>query len=149
MKYKSIFAVGLVAFSVALAIVVGQRLSAEAMAVVVGVVAGVAASIPTSLIVVWIATRPATGLHAAPVRETPVEQTSQSRVVVVHAQPSQQPALAYPYLSGYAQPLSGLRAPAYAAQELPPMSTPGTFTVIGGETLEGAEPVRWEARWQQ
>ena len=37
---------------VALAVVVGQRMSTDAMAVVVGVVFGVAASIPTSLLVV-------------------------------------------------------------------------------------------------
>ena len=46
------------AFSVALAVVVGHRLSGEAMAVVIGVMAGVVASIPTSLIVVWFASRP-------------------------------------------------------------------------------------------
>jgi hypothetical protein len=39
--------VGLV-FGIALAVVVGNRMSAEAMAVVVGVVCGVAAGIPTS-----------------------------------------------------------------------------------------------------
>lgn len=38
--------------AVALAFVVGQRMSSDAMAVVVGVVFGVAASIPTSLLVV-------------------------------------------------------------------------------------------------
>jgi len=35
-----------VVFSVTLALIVGQRLSAESMAVVIGVIAGVAASIP-------------------------------------------------------------------------------------------------------
>ena len=41
--------VGLV-FGIALAVVVGNRMSAEAMAVVVGVVCGVAAGIPTSVL---------------------------------------------------------------------------------------------------
>ncbi|MCB9131070.1 MAG: hypothetical protein H6647_09025 [Anaerolineales bacterium] len=38
--------------AVALAVVIGQRMSTDAMAVAVGVVFGVAASIPTSLLVV-------------------------------------------------------------------------------------------------
>jgi hypothetical protein len=54
------------AFAVTLAAVIGLRLSAEAMAVIVGVVAGVAASIPGSLMVTWLATRYAL---AAPARE--------------------------------------------------------------------------------
>jgi hypothetical protein len=45
----------LLAFAVTLAVVVGQRMSAEAMAVMVGVVCGVAAGIPTGflLLLVW------------------------------------------------------------------------------------------------
>jgi len=39
-----------VVFVIALAVVVGKQMSAEAMAVVVGVVCGVAAGIPTSLL---------------------------------------------------------------------------------------------------
>src|SRR5260370_35590070 len=42
-----------VVFSMTLALIVGHRLSAESMAVVIGVIAGVAASIPPRLIVVW------------------------------------------------------------------------------------------------
>lgn len=44
--------IAVIAGAVALAMVVGQRMSTDAMAVVVGVVFGVAASIPTSLLVV-------------------------------------------------------------------------------------------------
>jgi hypothetical protein len=50
MKYLLGFS--LVAAVVAMAIVVGQRMSTDAMAVALGVVFGVAASIPTSLLVV-------------------------------------------------------------------------------------------------
>jgi hypothetical protein len=57
LKYKAILLIVLLAFAISLAVVVGQRLSSEAMAVIIGVVAGVAASIPTSLIVVWVALR--------------------------------------------------------------------------------------------
>jgi hypothetical protein len=48
--------VGLVlalAFSIALAIVVGKQMDTEAMAVVVGIVCGVAAGIPTSILL-WV-----------------------------------------------------------------------------------------------
>jgi hypothetical protein len=49
-------ALGLV-FVVALAVVVGKQMSAEAMAVVIGVVCGVAASIPTSVLLLVVFTR--------------------------------------------------------------------------------------------
>jgi hypothetical protein len=42
------------AFAVTLAAVIGNRMSAEAMAVVVGVVCGVAAGIPMSMLLVFI-----------------------------------------------------------------------------------------------
>lgn len=44
-------------FGITLAIVVGKRMSAEAMAVVVGVVCGVAASIPTSVLLLLAISR--------------------------------------------------------------------------------------------
>jgi hypothetical protein len=44
-------------FGVALGIVVAQRLSIEAIAVMIGVIAGVAASVPTSVVVAWMASR--------------------------------------------------------------------------------------------
>jgi hypothetical protein len=46
-----------VVFVVALAVVVGKRMSAEAMAVVVGVVCGVAAGIPTSILLLVVLSR--------------------------------------------------------------------------------------------
>ena len=39
-------------FVVTLAVVIGQRMSTDAMAVVIGVIFGVAASIPTSLLII-------------------------------------------------------------------------------------------------
>jgi hypothetical protein len=47
----------LLAFAVTLAAVVGNRMSAEAMAVVVGVVCGVAAAIPMSLLILLVSRR--------------------------------------------------------------------------------------------
>jgi len=47
----------LLAFTVTIAAVIGYRMSADAMAVVVGVVCGVAASIPMSLLILFVANR--------------------------------------------------------------------------------------------
>lgn len=44
-------------FGVALAVVIGQRMSTDAMAVVIGVAVGVAASVPTSLLLVALLRR--------------------------------------------------------------------------------------------
>jgi len=43
-----------VAFSISLAVVIGTRMSPDAMAVVVGIVCGVLASIPTSTLLIWV-----------------------------------------------------------------------------------------------
>jgi hypothetical protein len=41
------------AFALGLAVVVGNRMSADAMALVMGVMCGVLASVPTSLLLIW------------------------------------------------------------------------------------------------
>lgn len=136
-----------VVFSVTLALIVGQRLSAEAMAVVIGVIAGVAASIPTSLMVVWFMGHPPRahpiidGTAAAARPAEPVEP----RIVVMPApQPRPQPAyagLAVSYgpqsYAGYAQ---GLANATYAAGPVPAVPA-RHFTVIGGS--DGGDG-RWE-----
>lgn len=53
---QALIVVGLI-FAIALAVVVGKKMSAEAMAVVVGVVCGVAAAIPTSILLLVVFTR--------------------------------------------------------------------------------------------
>lgn len=52
-----VLALAVIAFSVTLAAVVGNRMGGEAMAVVVGVVCGVAASIPMSLLILLVVNR--------------------------------------------------------------------------------------------
>ena len=115
MKAHYILVAGAFAFVIALAVVVGFRMSSEAMAVVVGVIAGVAASIPTSLIVVWLALR----AQAAAAPPTPREP-QEPRIIIVNAAP---PAPA-------AQPLLSppSRMNPYAGVPQPPRQ----FTVIGG-----------------
>ena len=50
---KFLFIAG-VAFCVAMAIVVGTRISSDAMAVILGIICGVLASVPTTLVLLWV-----------------------------------------------------------------------------------------------
>src|SRR5258706_15436166 len=84
------------AFSVALAVVVGQRLSGEAMAVVIGVLAGVVASIPTSLIVVWFASRPQVRRATM---DMPARPAPEPRIMLMPAPQSARPAQAAPAMA--------------------------------------------------
>lgn len=54
---RGVLQLGAIGFGIALGLVVGNRLSAEAMAVVVGVVCGVLAGIPVSLMVLILTRR--------------------------------------------------------------------------------------------
>ena len=54
---KKIAIVAVIAFAVTLAVVIGNRMSTEAMAVVVGVACGVIASIPASLLILAVSGR--------------------------------------------------------------------------------------------
>ena len=141
MKTKLIWTAVSMAFAVTLAIVVGQRLSSEAMAVMVGVVAGVAASIPTSLIVVWAASRTLSPrVVEAPSAVSEPRRAEPTRMIVV-----QQPApLTAP--QGYYAPQP---APAYGAV-WPAVVQPRRYTVVGGaqvdlegESLEAGQEVIW------
>ncbi len=121
MKLSHIAAAALTAFAATLAVMVGQRLSSEAMAVVVGVIAGVGASIPTSLIVVWMATRNAPTRSPQP----PGSHNSQTpSVVIVQGPGTPQPQLAPP--THYPQ----------TAQSDPPYPflspRPRKFNILGG-----------------
>ncbi len=70
-------------FVVALAIVVGSRMSSDAMAVVVGVTCGVVASIPTSLLIIWATSRRDVELDAGGRRYAPMGMGNQFPPVVV------------------------------------------------------------------
>ncbi|MGH2521984.1 MAG: hypothetical protein ACRDH2_05715 [Anaerolineales bacterium] len=125
MGYRHILLAAALAFSVTLAVVVGQRPSSEAMAVMLGVVAGVAASIPTSLIVVWLA------LHAqrtqAPARPAapPAEpKAEEPRIVVVTVPPATSTP---PYPAPHQIPY-----PALPDFQSGLARAPRQFTVIGG-----------------
>lgn len=137
MKARIILLILGLAFVVTLAVIIGQRLSAEAMAVMVGVVAGVAASIPTSLLVVWFANRalltsratvemPAPMPAPAP-RSAPAEPPQ--IVVMAHPSAANLPAT---YQNVMPYPMNNA-AGAYSAMPLAP--TARQFTVIGGADI--------------
>ncbi len=124
MRFRIVVFLMMMGFSVTLAIVIGQRLSAQAMTVAVGVVAGVAASIPTSLFTVWIASR------VAQERRPPVEMARpapEPRVVMMA------PPAGYANAPQYAINPYGAQMPAGYALQPPPM--PRNFQVIGGAEM--------------
>lgn len=73
---KGLLKLSVIAFFVALGVVVGKRMSAEAMAVVIGVVCGVVASIPMSVVILMLT-------HRLGGREERVERRSDYPPVVV------------------------------------------------------------------
>jgi hypothetical protein len=109
---KKLVALIFMAFAVTLAVIVGNRMSTDAMAVVIGIVCGVGASIPTSLLILAVASR----------RETREERRGQAAfppVVIVN--PGHQGG----QVPNYHQPPT-----------LPPALSPGgprQFRVIGQE----------------
>jgi hypothetical protein len=110
------------AFAVALAVVIGSRMSADAMAVVVGVVCGVLASIPTSLLLIWALGRRGYGAGAGAegqARNNP--GTHYPPVVVVNPGP------------GYGMPAYGPSPVLPLDRSLPPPGSPRTFKVVGDE----------------
>jgi hypothetical protein len=103
-----------VAFAVSLAVIIGQRLSEQAVSVLSGAVCGVGASIPTSLLIVWV-------MH----RRQDQEQRS-----------TQQPAPgAYPPVVVVQSPPQAGGSPSHQYGYLPPSVQPARreFTVVGGE----------------
>jgi len=54
---KKVAAIAFIAFTVTLAVIIGKRMSTDAMAVVIGVGCGVLASIPTSLLILAVTNR--------------------------------------------------------------------------------------------
>jgi hypothetical protein len=114
---------GLVAltFAVTLALVVGNRLTNEALAVLAGAVCGVGAAIPTSLIIVAISRRQREEIHDEPLAYQPgaYPQGTYPPVVIV-------------------TPQSGQHQQPYGWNGIPPsLSTQSQreFTVVGGAPM--------------
>jgi len=111
---------GITLFLITLAVVIGLRMSNEAMAVVIGVIFGVAASIPTSLIVVavvWRREQRAVNQNNSTSRRQAQEALPPSVVIVS------------PGSMGQVNPY---RQPAYLPQpEMQWAPTPRQFRVVG------------------
>jgi hypothetical protein len=123
MRLPRLVVVFTLAFGITLALVVGQRLSDEAMAVLVGVVAGVAASIPASLVIFWIArstlVSAARSSAAAARRATPADR--EQKVIVVATPPAYYPAR------------HDASAGPFAWTAPLPVAQPRHFTIVGEE----------------
>lgn len=104
-------------FFISLAVVVGVRMSADAMAVVIGIMLGLFASVPTSLMLIWTLRQRDRQIEAQ------IGQRSFGQyppVVVVNGQPN-----------GYGNGLNSLPMP-----PLPSNGGPRSFKVIGQENTE-------------
>ena len=135
MTWRNALYMFLLVFVITLALIIGWRLSDQAMAVIIGVVAGVAASIPTSLIVVWVALR--SRLNAAAVAPRPAAAApAEPQVIIIHSMPASPDSS--PFRSG---PSTGQRSltalPAYAPPQAAGLSSrplgARNFTIIGGD----------------
>jgi len=115
-RLKLFVALVAVAFAVALAVMISNRLSDESLAVLAGAVCGVGAAIPTSLLVVAIARR-----REEPRAQPTVPQGMVPPVVVVA------PPAAQPWPDGWNPASLSWRAPIQRQ-----------FTVVGG-TLDGED----------
>jgi hypothetical protein len=142
MKIRVLFTLMGLAFAMTLAVVIGLRLSTEAMAVIAGVVAGVAASIPASLIVIWLATRNAV---AGPAREP---QTNEPRIIYVNTTPppSWPDAMSTPpHISALTTPHGAPWSPRHftglggLGDALAPVDTPTRAPVLGVSVIGGPE----------
>ncbi|MFQ5595491.1 MAG: hypothetical protein ACE5HA_15190 [Anaerolineae bacterium] len=87
---RRVIALAIIAFTVTLSVVVGSRLSSEAMAVVVGTVCGVLAGIPTSVLLLVVVRR----LREEPTQQPQQRQPAYPPVIVINpnaGQPHQPP----------------------------------------------------------
>jgi hypothetical protein len=116
-RTRIIVAVVGIAFAVSLAVIVGQRLSDQAISVLAGAVCGVGASIPTSLLVLW-AVRRKDQEEKRPSREA--SSGTYPPVVVVQSPPQ--------------MGRGGSHQQTYLPPNVQPMSR--EFTVVGGEMEE-------------
>ncbi len=80
------FALGAVAFGVTLAVLIGERLSDQAMAVIVGSVIGVAASVPMTALVLWLSLRQGIVRHNANAMRSEYAPREEPRTIVIQPQ---------------------------------------------------------------
>ena len=74
----------MLAFGITLAAIIGQRMSTDAMAVVIGVAVGVAASVPTSLLLVALLRRERAGAGRSEPSAAQPQQLQSPNVIVLN-----------------------------------------------------------------
>lgn len=79
---KKIVVPAMLGFGIALALIIGQRMSTDAMAVVIGVVVGVASSVPTSILLMALLRRERAGMSAG--RQEPPQQLQPPNFIVLN-----------------------------------------------------------------
>jgi hypothetical protein len=121
------------AFVIALAVVVGTRLSSDAIAVLVGVVAGVAASIPTALILIVVTRR-----DDADEEEAYYDERRRESPPVIVVAPGSAPQVLPQYVGG-------------SQAQLPEGASRRRFRVMGydDEELEAADAMQEGERWYE
>lgn len=131
-KLSTLIALAALIFAGTLAVIIGQRLSTEAMAVLLGVFAGVIASVPTTAVVTWLVLR-----NNQPTQTVRVERTIHTPAPVEQA--PYHSMLPAPYTmppglmpNGQNNPFAGT-----PYQNIPYQGLPNTreFTVIGGDPI--------------
>lgn len=115
---QAVLIVGVV-FAIGLAVLIGTRMSADAVGMLVGVVCGVVASLPTSLVLIWALVRRTQGPGLEPPPRHSVGSQAYPPVVVVNPGP------------GYG--VSGYGLPPVPSQTLPAPGGPRSFKVVGDE----------------
>lgn len=131
---RRMIGISLMAGVVALAIIVGQRMSTDAMAVMVGVVFGVAASIPTSLLIALAAR--GSRRHDPPYRRDDYQPSPPAPQIYVVSPGQMAPGLPGPAHQTLAQPPAGYY-----------MAEPTRRYKVVGEAeywLDDADGTRWE-----
>ncbi len=98
-------AFAVLAFSITLAVLIGQRLSDQAVAVIVGSVIGVAASVPMTALVLWLTLRSRDTLpHATSYARSDHTPREEPRLIVIQPQPYVAPQYAHTPQATYLNP---------------------------------------------
>jgi hypothetical protein len=120
---KRVVTIVAASFAVGLAVVIGNRMSADAMAVVVGVACGVLASVPTSLLLIWALGRRGQGTVSGAEGQVRQGFGTNGYPPVVVVNPGQ----------GYGMPMYGPPSMPALERNLPAPGGPRSFKVVGDE----------------
>lgn len=142
-------AIGFLCFSVTLAVLIGQRLSSQAMAVIVGSVIGVVSSVPMAALILWmlLRQRDAGSYLGASARRDCTANAEAPRMIVLQPQPYAPTPSRYPMLNESSQlNMAGWDAASRRAHSRAAGGEPATcwrqmrpardFTIIGEEEFE-------------